>query len=208
MGEIIANSSKVVNQSLQAYFYEMVADVVRKNNHNISENVSYYLVNLLDIHSKTDQIQTIEGKKPEELPLAIIFSKALNAELAERIRLFKILGDESLYVSGLFSDSLNKVAVDVDYYINMGGNAYSQLSELVVFTQNGRQFSPIYRELGEKFTQLVDILNEISDKCFIASNMNLLKVYEKWLKTGSQRAEDQLKNHGILPLNQVPDYIQ
>jgi hypothetical protein len=89
----------------------------------------------------------------------------------------------ALFVSGFFADSFNRKLVDVDYYVSIGGHAYNALSRVETDT-----FSPVFAELAEKFVGFVDVLSEVSERTSCASNADLLRLYEKWLKTGSRRS--------------------
>ena len=53
------------------------------------------------------------------------------------------------FVSGFFSDSLCRSAVDVDYYASLGGYAYQQLSTL-----DSGSLAPAFDELGRRFLAL------------------------------------------------------
>jgi hypothetical protein len=106
----------------------------------------------------------------------------------------------ALFIAGFFADGLAGKAVDVDYYIYMGGNAYDSLSEEIRGTFRGRAFAPVYKELAAKFQVLVDVLNEMADGARESSDINLLRAYEVWLKTGSRRAEALLRQSGVEPM--------
>ena len=106
----------------------------------------------------------------------------------------KQIGDLSLFISGFFLDSLNRKLVDVDYYVSIGGCAYNILSRAESDT-----FSPVFAELGEKFVGFVDVLTEVSERTSCSSNTDLLRLYEKWLKTGSRRSGQLLVERGVVP---------
>ena len=111
------------------------------------------------------------------------------------------IGDVAMFISGFFIESLESRAVDVDYYIYMGENAYGSLSEEVRGTFRGNVFADVYRELACKFPVVIDVLNEVRDGASQESDRNLLRTYEIWLKTGSRRAENLLRQQGVVPLS-------
>jgi hypothetical protein len=111
-----------------------------------------------------------------------------------RLALLKVTGDVSLFVSGFFSDSLTKRLVDSDYYVRMGGYAYAKLAKLSAHQTMVAMFS----ELSMKFVQFVDVLNEVSEASALTDNKSLLRLYEKWLRTGSKRSEKLLREQGVL----------
>jgi hypothetical protein len=84
--------------------------------------------------------------------------------------------------------------VDVDYYIEMGGRAYDALGE--VAARHGRERT-LWDELSEKFSQLVEVLNEVSERTLASSNAGLLRLYEKWMKTGNVRVATLLRERGV-----------
>jgi hypothetical protein len=103
------------------------------------------------------------------------------------------LGDICLLISGFFADSLKRKLVDLDYYLGMGGSAYWKLSNL-------SDAGTLYRELAMKFKPFSDVLGEMSERSGLNSNSDLLRIYEKWLLTGSDRLKILLSEHGIAPV--------
>jgi hypothetical protein len=110
------------------------------------------------------------------------------------------IGDVALFVAGFFADSLARRAVDIDYYINMGGNAYGSLSEEVRGTFRGNAIAHVYHELAIKFQSLVDVLNEVADGPDGGAGSDLIRTFEVWRRTGSRRAERLLREQGVVPL--------
>ena len=147
---------------------------------------------------KADQLHSFRATAGElrEESLALLLKEALD-EPKETLQtaLLKRIGDISLYKAGFFQDSLNRKLVDVDYYIDMGGAAYRQVEgraeEEVLRT--------IYHELGEKFSAFVDILSEVSEKTSQKTEKDILRTYEIWLKTRSERSAKILQDAGIFP---------
>ena len=50
-----------------------------------------------------------------------------------------------------------------------------------------------------KFAGFVDLLMEVAEQGRPATQADVLKLYDLWSKTGSKRAEGQLRNLGIVP---------
>ena len=58
----------------------------------------------------------------------------------------------------------------------------------------------VFAELAAKFTPMVDALNEISESSYHAySQRDRLRLYELWVKTGSERSRALLRKLGIEP---------
>ena len=97
-------------------------------------------------------------------------------------------------MSGFFADSFQRKLVDVDYYVSIGGTAYTLLSRFETDT-----FSSVFAELGDNFVGFVDVLSEVSERASCSSNADLLRLYERWLITGSPRCGQLLVTRGVMP---------
>jgi len=195
------HSDKVVQvTNLQDFFRSSFDDALARQRADVDPHAAHYVVNLLTLYSRSDELYEDDGEQYGLRPLALMLADAADADNAEqRNAMLQRIGDVALFISGLFADSLATKAVDVDYYINMGGNAYGSLSDEVRGTFRGNTFASIYAELANKFHVLVDVLNDIRDS---ASNteLNLMRTYDVWLKTGSKRAMSILKKNGVVPI--------
>ncbi|HYX90733.1 MAG TPA: hypothetical protein VE782_04175, partial [Myxococcaceae bacterium] len=135
-------------------------------------------------------------------PLAILYHRARQQERGERIRTFRRLGDVSLYKAGFFSEALRSGPVGPEYYIQMGEISYGEVAELVPASG----FAPVYRELHEKFRELVDVLEEIAARGLASTGPEgALRVYESWVRTGSTRLERVLIDAGLLTPKGLPN---
>lgn len=131
--------------------------------------------------------------------LAEMYLLANNAEdQVIKVELLKKLGDRSLYMSGFFGDSLQRKIVDVDYYVNMGGVAYATLASCVREDTSAK----VYSTISKRFVDFVDVLTYISHSSFIKSNESVLRLYDRYLTTGSELAREKLTEMGVLPLGQ------
>ena len=107
------------------YFRELVESAMTRQQLHAGDLTSFYLVNLLCQFVRPDAGQAL-GRSGE--PLAFRLARALETGGSEQRARLRKLGDFSLFTSGFFSDSLNRGAVDVDYYVSMGEYAYGSLS--------------------------------------------------------------------------------
>lgn len=185
-------------QNLRDYFRESLHEVIDKQGAEVDPHAAHYVVNLLTLFARSEQFYEDNG---ELRPLALMLAEAAEAATIEQ-RAFALqrIGDVSLFIAGFFADSLANKLVDLDYYIYMGGNAYGSLSDEIRGTTRGRALADVYRELAVKFQIVVDILNEVRDGARKASDVNLLRTYEVWLRTGSKRAESLLRQNGVVPM--------
>ena len=175
----------------------------------MNDATEFYLVNLLCDFSRRDE-RSRAGELGNE-PLALLYKRALEAEISERLHLLKGLGDTSLYLAGFFTDRIDHTAVDVGYYITMGGHAYTDLATLMGQKRQGGTFAQLYNHLAGKFTDWVDVLNEISDRSRHqgSSDADLVKIYDRWRRTGSKRLRRQLHARGLITAEGLPtEYAQ
>jgi hypothetical protein len=188
-------------RNLQEFFHDSINDVVTRQRVEIDPHAAHYVVNLLTIFSRSNELYEDHAEHYGLRPLALMLAEAADADrLDHRNYLLQRIGDVALFIAGFFADGLAGKAVDLDYYIYMGGNAYDSLSDEIRGTFRGRAFAPVYKELSVKFQVLVDVLNEVADGARENSDVDLLRAYEVWLKTGSRRAEALLRQSGVEPL--------
>ena len=187
--------------SLRDYFRSSIEDVISRQQVDVDPHAAHYVVNLLTLFSRSDELYEDTGESYGLRPLALMLADASDAtNIEQRSCILQRIGDVALFVAGFFSSSLATKAVDLDYYIHMGGNAYGSLSEEVRGTFRGNAFAHVYRELAEKFQVLVDVLNEVSEGSD-SSDIDVMRTYEVWLKTGSRRAENLLRAQGVVPIS-------
>ncbi len=185
--------------NLRDFFRTSIDDVAERQGVEIDPPATQYVVNLLTLFSRSDQLYEDHGEVYGLKPLALMLADAAETEDPNhRKHALQRIGDVALFISGFFIESLANKAVDVDYYIHMGENAYGSLSEEVRGSVRGNAFAHIYRELAHKFQLVVDVLNEVRDGG--QSAIDIMRTYELWLRTGSPRAEAQLREHGIFPI--------
>lgn len=198
----------VSSETIESYFADIVQKTVQRRRVFVTDDAQFYIVNLLCQFALTDRLYKLDeesGQKDRDA-LALLLARAQNSPTYESMKLLRELGDSSLYISGYFAESLARSLVDVDYYISMGGNAYGTLSGVLRYRQQKGQSAVLYAELAEKFRDLVDILARVSQQSsFSFNNESLLKLYDLWVRTGSQRVADKLRANGLDPGTIVAD---
>jgi hypothetical protein len=176
------------------FFRELVEAAMENQHVSARELTTFYVVNLLAAFVRLDRSPAAD----EQEALGLRFVRAMQAAgIAQRDGLRKV-GDTSLFISGFFSDSLNRRLVDVDYYIQLGEYAYGSLAR-----HGDQALGDVFDELAGKFTAFVDILGEVSERTALTSNADVLRLYEKWLRTKSRRSGDLLASRGIVPNSSV-----
>jgi len=169
------------------YFKELVGSALARQHLRTADLTEYYLVDLLCRYVRLGT----DGEQGE--PLALRLARALQTAGTEQRARLRSLGDFSLFTAGFFSESLCRRSIDVDYYVSMGEYAYGSLSRAE------DAFRDVFAELSRKFVGFSDVLADVSEQAGVTSNHDLLRLYEKWLRTGSERDGHRLVERGILP---------
>jgi hypothetical protein len=163
------------------------------------DHTAYYVVNLLTLFARHETLYERDRPGPGLQPVALLLAAAAESRDRDaRNALLRRVGDTSLFVAGFLGDGFARKLVDVDYYIDMGGAAYGRLSDNVRGTRDGRAYGVVFAELAAKFRDFVDVLAEIRDSGRAAA-IDVLRLYEVWLRTGSQRAARLLRERGLTP---------
>ena len=185
--------------NLRDFFRESIGAAINNQGVQVDPHTSHYVVNLLTLFARSEEIYEDDGEFYGVRPLALMMADAADAPTSEqRSTSLQRLGDVALFTAGFFADGLANHSVDIDYYINMGGAAYGSLSDSIRGTTRGRALVDVYCELAGKFQKLVDVLHEVRDGAGQSSDVNVLRTYEIWRKTGSKRAAAMLKQNGVV----------
>ncbi|MGH8229927.1 MAG: hypothetical protein ACREU3_18825 [Steroidobacteraceae bacterium] len=185
--------------NLVEFFRDHLHGALVRQHVAVEDHTEHYVVNLLALYARSDALYETTPQGRRLPPLVQMLTEALEARTAgDRQRGLRRLGDVSLFVAGCFAGSFARKLIDIDYHIAMGGGAYGSLAETL-----GRRGKPalaqIFAELAQKFQPLVDALNEVSESSHRHSDRDILRLYEIWLATGSERCYRLLKRLGVHP---------
>ena len=75
----------------------------------------------------------------------------------------------------------------------MGGTAYGRDAGV-----SPRDAAAVFVELSQKFRRFVDVLNEVSEESALTDALSILRLYGRWLESGSERSKKILEREGIL----------
>lgn len=191
--------SALLASSLPEFFQEKVNRAIHDLKVPVSPHAEYYLVNLLTSFTHSEKLFDRDEKgEIVDRALALRLFDAMMESPTKRIPILKKMGDVALYTSGFFGDSLCGKMVDIGYYIRMGYTAYSSVSQLIT-DQTGKTLKELFDELAGNFTGLVNVLSDVADSSNLKTDQDLLRLYEKWLATGSDRVHALLCKEGITP---------
>ena len=179
-------------EGVTEYLRELVEDAVDRQRLDVDDRTWYYVVQLLATFARTDAPSSESFWC--EAPLAARLGEALESGGRRQRVLLRQVGDASLFLTGFFPDRLHRSLVDVDYYMRLGGMAYGSLSQ-----DDEDLLAPVFGELARHFSGFVDVLGAISERHLLTSTTDLLRLYERWLRTGSARYAAHLQRQGVLP---------
>lgn len=173
------------------FFASELRSVMAKRHVEAGQDSFDYLVALLTRSIETNVFfaSSPEGKCVDHF-LVGLYGEFMQGSPEVKRNALRRLGDVCLMVTGFFPDSLNRKIVDIDYYSGMGGAAYGQLSK----EENG---NATFHELSVKFRTFSNVLGEMSERSGLQSNKDLLRLYEKWTYSKSERLKELLAEKGI-----------
>jgi hypothetical protein len=190
----------VREETALAFFREQLLAAMEHQNVSTSAFTECYLVNLLAAFVRDERLPRREPGF-DETPLALLYARALEASGPERSHLLRATADTALFVSGFFADSLPGGDGGLRYYVVLGGRAYARLE--ATHERGAPVATGVFGELALRFSEFVDVIGEVSERTMLTSPASLVRLYERWLETGSRRAATLLVEKGINPV--VPD---
>jgi len=182
----------------EAFFSELLESAIKKQKLNISDSTKVYLIDLLSRNATNNELIVKTDKCPyADKPISIIFQQSLIEPISQRREMLKYVGDYSLYIGGYFNESLNRKIIDVGYYTCIGSQAFGNLSRIATSSQIGS----LYNEMFIKFSFLMDLLIEVSFDTLMTKATDILRLYDRWLQTGSAVLERKLIERGVITID-------
>ena len=168
------------------FFRDLVRSAMRAQRVDDAEETEFYLVQLLARHVRAD-------REILDRPLGLSFLEAQGEGGARRFERFKRVGDTALFVSGIFTDSLEGSLVQPSYYVELGRLAYQRTAE-----STRPPLREMFRRLAGHFTSLVRVLGEIAASDLFASDRDTLRIYRRWLLTRGAVDAAILARRGVI----------
>jgi hypothetical protein len=185
----------------EEYFREKVVTALQSLKVEVNDEIEFYIVNLLCEFIDPKRLSSPgDGLSVLETPLAMMLKQAMEAPPTRKVKLYKGLGDTSLYFAGFFQDYFNNKTFDVSYYITLGTTAYNTIAALMRDVHRDEHFTAVYGALAQKFESLVEVVAEVSEQPGgKETSKDLLALYDRWTKSNSERLRRTLEKHGIMP---------
>lgn len=181
---------------VEDFFEEAVTDAMKTRSLDASDGARTYLVSLLAEAAKPGS--TVE--RALEGSLTLMLGEALETpQVGDRFERLRCVGDGVLYGTAFFADHFQARGVDQGYLIGIGRSAYEGAGSLL--RRGGDEPLDLFGELSEKFASFVAVLAHVADTTIarsVASSRGIVKLYERWLRTGSDSLADALSAHGFV----------
>jgi hypothetical protein len=140
--------------------------------------------------------------EPLDRPLTVLLVEALGTVGPDRFERLRCLGDQALYLSGFFSDHLERRGVERRYVYDVGATAYDAAGA-ILRRGGGQQRGPdVFDELATNFTELVALLRDVADVAYAASAHDargIVDLYERWTRRESPALTAALVRSGVVP---------
>ena len=182
----------ITETSLSSYFSKRLTRYARRFRPPPHEDTCWYLGNLLERFSSSEQLFAYQDGQMTLRPLALLYSDAIEAEnTRERCLLLQQLGDMALFLGALFPERFTRHGILQDYFIGMGGSAYDYLAD------NARTNRHIFAELANTFTRMLEMVANACSRNHKLSTEEVLALYQRWLGTRDPIIQNQLRALGI-----------
>lgn len=181
----------------EQHFSEVVKEACQNRQVKTPPVVEIYLVQLLRYYLDSKNLHHPFPEDSIEKPpqtFAEMYLTALNSDSPKNKEIMRVVADKALYLTGFFGDSLQRKVVDIDYYVDIGSAAYTNLH---IWSKED-PLSSVYKTFSSRFTEFVDVLSYISEKSQVQSDQNVLRLYDMYLRTGSELAREKLNELGVV----------
>ena len=178
----------LLSRNLTEFFRELVQSAMSSQEVRSSEETEFYLVQLLEnfAHPQSDWF---------DRPLALDYLESFRSSASDRRAKLRRVADTSLFLSGMFMETLERTLVGPRYYVHLGRLAYGYLA-----TAGHPSPGWPFAELSHRFEEFVQVLSEISFNELFPSDRHLVRTYSRWLLTGSERDRAWLIRRGLIPM--------
>jgi hypothetical protein len=187
--------------NITQYFQEVISDAIRARQVEATDAAATYLVSLLCSFTHPDE----SAGHGFDRPLTFLLHDALEASGAERFRRLRALGDHALYALGFFGGHIEQRGVDRGYVSSVGSTAYTHAAAMLRRKARAERkdgVPDVLSEMAAKFDRFAAVLADVAEGTMAPlahDERSIVKLYERWLKTGSSRLAGELGARGIMP---------
>lgn len=188
-----------LSTDLTGFFRGVVAGAIKSSGYQPTEAAELYVADLLAEYARP----AAHCEQALNRPLTLLLDEAHKASGAERFQRLRTLGDNVLYVSGFFADHLENRGVELGYVAMLGATAYESAAQMLRTSAQSGGAPDVFSELAERFQMFVGLLRDVAGSLLagsVQSERELVRIYERWHKTGSNVLAQALIDHGMVPV--------
>jgi hypothetical protein len=190
---------------VDGFFRELVGQAISQSGFEPSSAGASYVVSLLADSAKPNASPlNVMG---DESSFTLLLAKALESHGAARFEKLRLLGDGVLYVSGFFSEHLERRGLAPYYVRGLGATAYGSAASMLRGVGASSTGPDVFSELSHNFERFVQLINVVSAELSaraVRDDVSLLEMYERWLKVQSDHLAELLIAQGVLPQRKTP----
>jgi hypothetical protein len=195
-----------LSTDVRGFFAELVTSATEDRHIESTEATTAYVAALLADYAHPGAFT----RTSLERPFTLLLAEALETAGHERFERLRAIGDGALYLRGFFREHLETRGVALPYVSAVGARAYDGVAAMlrvnvgVAATGTGDAAVPdVFGELAARFDAFVELLESVSDRLVAQGTAGtpggVLKLYERWMKTGSSDIAAALGEHGLVP---------
>lgn len=187
-----------LSASIADYFGGMVRDAIRERRVDASAAATEYLVSLLASYAAPAPAPSFER------PLTLELEDAELAVGPDRFERLRSLGDRVLWALGFCGEHIEHRGVSRSYVEGIGSDAYSRAAAMI--RARGPSGIDVLRELSSGFRSFAGVLADVAEGAFAKQarrDGGIVRLYERFLRTGSSRIGAELSALGVVPLRRV-----
>ena len=193
---------------VDGFFRELVGQAISHSGFEPSTAGASYVVSLLADSAKPNASPlNVMGEVMGESSFTLMLAKALESHGAARFEKLRLLGDGVLYVSGFFSEHLERRGLAPYYVRGLGATAYGNAASMLRSVGSSSTGPDVFSELSHNFERFVQLINVVSEELSaraVRDDASLLDMYERWLKVQSDHLTELLIAQGVLPQRKTP----
>ena len=191
-----------LSADVSAFFAGLVGDAIEKQHLDATGATRAYVSSLLADYAKPGALT----RDALERPVTLLLAEAKESVGRERFERLRALGDGTLYVCGFFGEHLETRGVALRYVISVGAEAYDSAASMLRAPSAGEASSApdVFGELAARFEAFVELIESIAARLGAQSvgttPGGIVRLYERWLRTGSSEIASKLSAHGLMPV--------
>lgn len=183
---------------LEGFFGELVEQALEERRVHPTDATRVYVTALL-----ADYARAGSNLDALDRPFTLLLAEAQDSAGGERFERLRALGDGALYVRGFFWEHLELRGVALRYVSSVGARAYEGARHMLARAGEASPVVDVFGELADRFDAFVGLFGAVADRLLArgsASNGDMVKLYERWLRTGSSALGEALAQRGFVPM--------